>query len=83
MASTTGLRPGPELVWYSGSKVAMINLTKGLALEFARSGVRINAVNPMIGETPSWVISWVDLRSDGISAPAGFCTGSQFGLCCS
>jgi NAD(P)-dependent dehydrogenase (short-subunit alcohol dehydrogenase family) len=51
VASTTGVRPGPGLVWYSGSKAAMINITKGLALEFARSGVRINAVNPMIGET--------------------------------
>lgn len=51
VASTTGVRPGPGLVWYSGSKAAMINLTKGLALEFARAGVRINAVNPMIGET--------------------------------
>jgi NAD(P)-dependent dehydrogenase (short-subunit alcohol dehydrogenase family) len=51
VASTTGVRPGPGLTWYSGSKAAMINLTKGLALEFAKTGVRINAVNPMIGET--------------------------------
>ena len=52
VASTTGVRPGPGLTWYSGSKAAMINLTKGLALEFAKSGIRINAVCPMIGETP-------------------------------
>lgn len=52
VASTTGVRPGPGLTWYSGSKAAVINLTKGLALEFAKTGVRINAVCPMIGETP-------------------------------
>ena len=51
IASTTGVRPGPGLVWYSGSKAAMINLTRGLALEHAKHGVRVNSVNPMIGET--------------------------------
>lgn len=51
VASTTGVRPGPGLTWYSGSKAAMINITKGLALEYARSKVRVNSVNPMIGET--------------------------------
>lgn len=52
VASITGVRPGPGLTWYSGSKAAMINITKGLAQEFSRAGVRINAVSPMIGETP-------------------------------
>jgi NAD(P)-dependent dehydrogenase (short-subunit alcohol dehydrogenase family) len=51
VASTTGVRPGPGLSWYSASKAAMINITRGLALEFARDGIRINAINPMIGET--------------------------------
>ena len=52
VASTTGVRPGPGLTWYSATKAAMINATKGLALEIAPHGVRVNAVNPMIGETP-------------------------------
>ena len=33
VASTTGVRPGPGLTWYSATKAAMINATKGLALE--------------------------------------------------
>ncbi|MDI9330342.1 MAG: SDR family oxidoreductase [Alphaproteobacteria bacterium] len=52
VASTTGVRPGPGLTWYSATKAAMLNATKGLALEMAAHGVRVNAVNPMIGETP-------------------------------
>lgn len=33
VASTTGVRPGPGLCWYSGSKGAVITTSKGLALE--------------------------------------------------
>ncbi len=51
IASATGVRPGPGLVWYSASKAAMINMTKGLALEAAPHRIRVNAINPMIGET--------------------------------
>jgi NAD(P)-dependent dehydrogenase (short-subunit alcohol dehydrogenase family) len=51
IASATGIRPGPGLTWYSASKAAMINLSKGLALEAAKHKIRVNAINPMIGET--------------------------------
>lgn len=52
VASTTGVRPGPGLAWYSGSKGAVITTSKGLALELARDRIRVCVVNPMIGETP-------------------------------
>lgn len=51
VASATGVRPGPGLSWYGGTKAAMLNLTRALALEFAKDGIRVNAVCPMIGET--------------------------------
>jgi NAD(P)-dependent dehydrogenase (short-subunit alcohol dehydrogenase family) len=51
VASTTGVRPGPGLCWYSGSKGAVITTSKGLALELARENIRVCVVNPMIGET--------------------------------
>lgn len=52
VASTTGVRPGPGLCWYSGSKGAVITTSKGLALELAKDRIRVCVVNPMIGETP-------------------------------
>ena len=51
VASATGVRPGPGLTWYGGTKAAIINLTRGLAQELARERIRVNAINPMIGET--------------------------------
>jgi 3-oxoacyl-[acyl-carrier protein] reductase len=51
IASTAGLRPRPGLSWYCGSKGAAITLTKAMALELAPERIRVNAINPVMGET--------------------------------
>lgn len=52
VSSITGVRPGLGLCWYGGTKAAMIGITKGLAQELAPAGIRVCAVNPMLGDTP-------------------------------
>jgi 3-oxoacyl-[acyl-carrier protein] reductase len=51
VASTAGIRPRPGLVWYNGSKGAVITLSKGMAAELGPDKIRVNCVNPVIGET--------------------------------
>jgi 3-oxoacyl-[acyl-carrier protein] reductase len=52
VASTGGISPRPRLTWYNASKGWMITATKGMAVELAPSGIRVNAINPVAGETP-------------------------------
>ncbi len=52
IASTAAVRPRPGLTWYNASKGAVTTLTKSMAVELAPDGIRVNAVNPVAGETP-------------------------------
>ena len=52
IASTAGVSPRPRLSWYNASKGWMITATKGMAVELAPYGIRVNAINPVAGETP-------------------------------
>ena len=51
VASTAGVRPRPGLVWYNTSKGAMMTATKAMAIELAPEKIRVNAINPVAGET--------------------------------
>ncbi|WP_227271412.1 SDR family oxidoreductase [Roseobacter weihaiensis] len=52
VASTAGVSPRPRLNWYNASKGWMITATKAMAVELAPQGIRVNALNPVAGETP-------------------------------
>jgi NAD(P)-dependent dehydrogenase (short-subunit alcohol dehydrogenase family) len=46
------VRPRPGLVWYNGSKGALIVISKTMAVELAPDKIRVNCINPVAGETP-------------------------------
>lgn len=52
VASTAGVSPRPRLNWYNASKGWVITATRAMAVELAPQGVRVNAINPVAGDTP-------------------------------
>lgn len=51
IASTAGVRPRPGLTWYNGSKGAAIITSRSMAAELGPDKIRVNVINPVIGET--------------------------------
>ena len=51
VASTGGVSPRPNLTWYNASKGWAIAATRAMAVELAPFGIRVNAINPVAGDT--------------------------------
>jgi 3-oxoacyl-[acyl-carrier protein] reductase len=52
IASTAGVSPRANLTWYNASKGWVITATRSMAIELAPHRVRVNALNPVAGDTP-------------------------------
>ncbi len=52
VSSVSGMRGAKGRVAYGASKAAIVNMTQVMALELARSGIRVNAIAPGPVETP-------------------------------
>lgn len=60
IAATAGL---PQRALYSASKGAVLSLTRAMAADHLREGIRVNAVNPGTADTP-WVARLLDSAPD-------------------
>ncbi len=70
-ASVSGVRnPNPGLALYAASKAAALSLTRSAAMEYAPSGIRINAVSPGRIVTPMMLASKIaDMRAVAAGLP--------------
>ncbi|MEU6411238.1 SDR family NAD(P)-dependent oxidoreductase [Microbispora sp. NPDC046933] len=60
VASVNAMRGQPDMLHYNASKAALVSVTQTLAVEYARFGVRVNAVCPGSTWTEIWAESGWD-----------------------
>jgi NAD(P)-dependent dehydrogenase (short-subunit alcohol dehydrogenase family) len=65
VASKNGLAASPNAAAYSTAKAAEIHLARGLALEGAAEGIRVNVVNPdaVLRGSKIWTGEWREQRA--------------------
>lgn len=64
LASQAGVIALYEHVAYGASKAGLINVTKVLALEWARFGITVNAISPTVVETPMALVGWAGEKGE-------------------
>ena len=82
MASVAGLVGNPYNSVYCATKGAVVNLTRALALEYSKQGVRINCVCPGSVQTPAYYATKVPEGLDQdlfalMTPPLGHCKSDQ------
>ncbi len=75
LASGRAIEATPMGIHYAASKAAIVSLTKTLAAEWGKYGIRANAIIPAASETRQPLeavgVTLEDLRERGTSTPAG------------